>query len=146
MDLKVYDNKLVRIIDNEGNTIEGVCSYNDLETNEVLYGIKEESLILSCTHFKKNEIKSIEEINEFSNKYGYLENSIIEDGIIMIQEVLESEEDTSIYRLLLCIEDKIAKFSKEYQKELKKIIVTLTKYNKNNKVLEVANRIVERME
>ena len=146
MDLKVYDNKLVRIIDNEGNTIEGVCSYNDLETNEVLYGIKEESLILSCTHFKKNEIKSIEEINEFSNKYGYLENSIIEDGIIMIQEVLESEEDTSIYRLLLCIEDKLATFSKEDQKELKKIIVTLTKYNKNNKVLEVANRIIGRME
>ena len=146
MDLKVYDNKLVRIIDNEGNTIEGVCSYNDLETNEVLYGIKEESLILSCTHFKKNEIKSIEEINEFSNKYGYLENSIIEDGIIMIQEVLESEEDTAIYRLLLCIEDKLTTFSKEDQKELKKIIVTLTKYNKNNKVLEVANRIIERME
>lgn len=146
MDLKVYDNKLVRIIDNEGNTIEGVCSYNDLETNEVLYGIKEESLILSCTHFKKNEIKSIEEIKEFSNKYGYLEKSIVEDGIIMIQEVLESEEDTSIYRLLLCIEDKLAAFSKEDQKELKKIIVTLTKYNKNNKVLEVANRIIGRME
>ena len=67
----------VRIIDNEGNTIEGVCSNNDLETNEVLYGIKEESLILSCTHFKKNEIKSIEEITEFSNKYGYLEKSIV---------------------------------------------------------------------
>jgi hypothetical protein len=146
MDLKVYDNKLVRIIDNEGNTIEGVCSYNDLETNEVLYGIKEESLILSCTHFKKNEIKSIEEITEFSNKYGYLEKSIVEDGIIMIQEVLESEEDTSIYRLLLCIEDKLSTFSKEDQKELKKIIVTLTKYNKNNKVLEVANRIIGRME
>ena len=146
MDLKVYDNKLVRIIDNEGNTIEGVCSYNDLETNEVLYGIKEESLILSCTHFKKNEIKSIEEIKEFSNKYGYLEKSIVEDGIIMIQEVLESEEDTAIYRLLLCIEDKLATIPKEDQKELKKIIVTLTKNNKNNKVLEVANRIVERME
>ncbi len=146
MDLKMYDNKLVRIIDNEGNTIEGVCSYNDLETNEVLYGIKEESLILSCTHFKKNEIKSIEEITEFSNKYGYLEKSIVEDGIIMIQEVLESEEDTSIYRLLLCIEDKLSTFSKEDQKELKKIIVTLTKYNKNNKVLEVANRIIGRME
>jgi hypothetical protein len=146
MDLKVYDNKLVRIIDNEGNTIEGVCSYNDLETNEVLYGIKEESLILSCTHFKKNEIKSIEEITEFSNKYGYLEKSLVEDGIIMIQEVLESEEDTSIYRLLLCIEDKLSTFSKEDQKELKKIIVTLTKYNKNNKVLEVANRIIGRME
>ena len=146
MDLKVYDNKLVRIIDNEGNTIEGVCSYNDLETNEVLYGIKEESLILSCTHFKKNEIKSVEEIKEFSNKYGYLEKSLVEDGIIMIQEVLESEEDTSIYRLLLCIEDKLSTFSKEDQKELKKIIVTLTKYNKNNKVLDVANRIVERME
>ena len=146
MDLKVYDNKLVRIIDNEGNTIEGVCSYNDLETNEVLYGIKEESLILSCTHFKKNEIKSIEEINEFSNKYGYLENSIIEDGIIMIQEVLESEEDTSIYRLLLCIEDKLSTFSEDDKKELKKILVTITKYNKNNKVLEVANRIIERME
>ncbi len=146
MDLKVYDNKLVRIIDNEGNTIEGVCSYNDLETNEVLYGIKEESLILSCTHFKKNEIKSIEEIKEFSNKYGYLEKSLVEDGIIMIQEVLESEEDTSIYRLLLCIEDKLSTFSKEDQKELKKIIVTLTKYNKNNKVLEVANRIIGRME
>ncbi len=146
MDLKVYDNKLVRIIDNEGNTIEGVCSYNDLETNEVLYGIKEESLILSCTHFKKNEIKSIEEITEFSNKYGYLEKSLVEDGIIMIQEVLESEEDTSIYRLLLCIEDKLSTFSKEDQKELKKIIVTLTKYNKNNKILEVANRIIGRME
>ncbi len=146
MDLKMYDNKLVRIIDNEGNTIEGVCSYNDLETNEVLYGIKEESLILSCNHFKKNEIKSIEEIKEFSNKYGYLEKSLVEDGIIMIQEVLESEEDTSIYRLLLCIEDKLSTFSKEDQKELKKIIVTLTKYNKNNKVLEVANRIIGRME
>lgn len=146
MDLKVYDNKLVRIIDNEGNTIEGVCSYNDLETNEVLYGIKEESLILSCTHFKKNEIKSIEEIKEFSNKYGYLENSIVEDGIIIIQEVLESEEDTSIYRLLLCIEDKLSTFSEDDKKELKKNIVTLTKYNKNNKVLEVANRIIGRME
>ena len=145
LELKDYDNRMVRIIDSDNNIIEGVCAYKDLETNEVLYGLKAESLVLSGTHFTKEDITMIKEIGDFSSKYGYLEETVIKEGLPLIQEVLESEENTSIYRLLLCLEDEILSFPLEEQKEIKGYLKELMKFNKDELLENNATRIIEKI-
>ena len=47
----------------------------------------------------------------------------------MVDEVLTSEDDISINRLLLCLEDKIKSLSKSDRDELMNILDTFIKYN-----------------
>ena len=135
MNLIKYDNKLVRIIDIDNNRYEGICSYNNKEFNECEYGTNEESLDITCIKFYKSNIKRVEIINEFSNEYGSLEELIIE-STDLIEEVLESEEDEHIYRLLKCIEDKNIKVDK-------KLLLELLKYNKDEKIISIVKTILE---
>ena len=111
MKLKKYDGKRVRITTSAGEIFEGVCEYADREYNEVLYDRDEESLQMPYFTFFKKEIKKIEELPDsgvyggYSGKYGLLEEYAVRDGAVGIDEVLLSEQDEHIYRLLLCIED-----------------------------------------
>ena len=141
MNLKKYDNKLVRITDKFNDVFEGIAYYFDKECNEAMYGFKEECLKITCTIFNKPIIKKVEEIKEFSNKYGKLEESVIEDGISFIEEVLDCEEDEHIYRLLMCIKDNSSSIKEKDQ--LKKLLNSLVKYNEDKRIIELAKELME---
>jgi len=129
MNLKRYDNKCIRLVDGLGDIYEGVARHDSRDYNFHEYGKDEESIQMSHTIFFKSFIKKIEIIDSFSDKYGLLEESLLESGMDMVDEVLTSEDDISINRLLLCLEDKIKSLSKSDRDELMNILDTFIKYN-----------------
>ncbi len=143
MNLRKLDEKMVRIEDLDGDVYEGTCTYNNSEYNYHEWGREEESLQMSYIHFYKSYIKKVKKIDEFSSPYGKLEELVLDSGVSFVEEVLDSEDDISIYRLLLCLEDNIGSFSKEEKNRLKKQINNLIKYNNNNEIKEKANKINE---
>ena len=134
MNLKKYDNKLVRITDIDDNQYEGICSYSNEEFNECEYGTDEESLDITCIKFYKSNIKNVETIKTFSDEYGELEELIASFGDDLIEEVFESEEDEHIYRLLKYIKDKNIKVDKE--------LLELLKYNKDKRIISIVKTIL----
>ena len=138
-----YDNKIVILEDIFGNKYEGVCSYFDKDYNEHEFGEYEESIVMDNIIFYKSLIKNISTINSFSSSYGALEEAVLEDGLDIIDEVLTSEDDISIYRLLCCIEDNIKTFKKKEKDELIIQIKELIRYNKDKKIIEKSNKILE---
>ena len=58
MNIKKYDNKLIRLKDFLGDTYEGECSYYDKDCTEFMYGVPEESLKISSCLFYKSTIGS----------------------------------------------------------------------------------------
>lgn len=112
MKLSKFDGQCVQIEDNLGNLFEGYCSYNCAEYNEHEFGNDEEGLELPGMLFFKSDIRKVTSLEDhrgpfgkFTSSYGKLEETIVEDGITMIDEVLYSEEPEHIYRLLLCLEE-----------------------------------------
>ena len=111
MKLSKYDNKLVRITDIDNIIFEGYCCHNCIEFNEIECGINEESLNILNIMFNKSCIKKVELIDDFSSKYGNLEELIISDeDYDFIEDALEREDDIHNKRLILCIKDNIDKF------------------------------------
>ena len=135
MNLKKYDDKLVRITSVDDNKYEGICSYSNEEFNECEYGVDEESLDITCIKFYKSDIKKVEIINNFSKEYGELEKLIVSSGDDLIDEVFSSEEDEHIYRLLQCIKDKKIIVSKE-------LLLNLLKYNKDDRIINIVKSIL----
>lgn len=142
MNLSKYDDKCVRIVDGLGDIYEGIARFDSKDYNFHEYGRDEESIQMSNTIFYKSFIKKIEVIDSFSDKYGLLEESLIESGMVMIDEILTSEDDISINRLLLCIEDKINSFSKKDKEELFKLLDTFIKYNDDDNNVKEAIKII----
>lgn len=143
MNIKKYDNKRVRLKDFLGDIYEGIAMHNSVDYNYHEYGVEEEGLQLGCFLFYKSQIKKIEEIKEFSNIYGKLEEEVLEDPDL-IEEIFEREEDIHIYRLLLCIEDNLNNL-KEKEKLLK-LIKDLIKYNEDDKIIKKAVEIEKKLE
>ena len=141
MDLRKYDDKLVRIEDVLGDIYEGVARHDSRDYNFHEYGKDEESIQMSHTIFFKSFIKKIDIIDSFSDRYGLLEESLIESGMDMVDEVLTSEEDISITRLLFCIEDRINILSKNEKDELVKILDVFIKNNDNKTNVDEAINI-----
>lgn len=141
MRLKKYDNKKVRFIDSEKNIIEGISEYYTKEMSECMYGINSECLKITCFLFRKEEIKDISIIDEFSAPYGNIEKWAVEDGMDLVDEVLYSEEDEHVYRLLLCLEDKINSIN--YQKELYTELMLFAKYNEDKKIAKELEKIMD---
>jgi hypothetical protein len=139
MNIKKYDNKLIRLKDFLGDIYEGECTYSDKDCTEFMYGVAEESLKISCCLFYKSTIKEIEEIKEYSNDYGYLEEVITED-IDLIEEVFELEDNNEIYRVLLYIQDKHIPITEE----LIKLLNNLIKYNEEERVVKLAKELKNR--
>ena len=100
-----------------------------------------EIIIFMNMIFFKSFIRKIDIIDSFSDKYGLLEESLIESGMDMVDEVLTSEDDISINRLLLCLEDKIKSLSKSDRDELVKILDVFIKYNNNENNVKEAIKI-----
>ena len=143
MNLSKFDDKKVKVETIYGDTFEGISYSYSIDYNEHEYGVSEESIHMSHIMIYKSQIKSIEEIKEFSNDYGELEEAVVEDGVDIIDEVFESDDDISIYRLLLCIKDKILDYKKN--DELIKLLDYLIKYNDNKKIISKANEIKEKL-
>lgn len=143
MKLEKYDNKCIRLEDKFGDIYEGLCMFNNKEYNEHEYGVSEDSLVMSYTIFYKSMIKKIKIIDAFSEKYGKLEELVMKSGLDIVEEVLDSEDDISIYRLLLCLEDNISKITKK--EELSKQLENLINYNKDEKIIESAKKLLEKL-
>ena len=141
MDLKKYNNKSVRITDKFGDIYEGICYYNSSEYNNHELGVNEDSLEILQFTFYKSIIKKVEEI-KIKNKYGYIEKLIIEDDIDFIEDVLYSEEEENIYRLLLCIEDNLNKINNKDR--LINFLNKLLNYYKNDKINKEIKKIINK--
>lgn len=148
MKLSKYDNKCIRLEDIFGDVYEGICSYNNRDYNMHEYGKDEECLQMSHIMFFKSIIKSVVALEDnngpygvFSNKYGKLEEAVIEYDLDLVDEVFDSEEDISIIRLIYCLEDKVRFFSLENKNKLLELVNRLIKYNENNEILDEANKL-----
>ena len=112
MDLKIFDDKCVRIGTSWGEVFEGVASYDDREYAFHEYGHDEEALHVTPIIFYKSQILSVvslENVNgpfgHYSEKYGLLEMKCLEWGTDMIEEVFDCEDDDQILRMLTCMKD-----------------------------------------
>ena len=113
MNLKKYDNKKVKIVTIDDLNFEGIASYNNKEFNESEYGNNEESIDLLNYKIYKSTIKKIEEVDNFTDKYGYLEESLILEDFDLLEEFLYEEDEEIVKRLLSCLKDNIDKVDKD---------------------------------
>ena len=146
MKLSDFDDKRIRLITISNEVFEGNCTYNNIDYNEHEYGRREESLVMSNIMFFKRDIKLVSVIKNYTDEnYGKLEEDVLEDGILLIDEVLTSEDNEAIIRLLKCIEDNL---DKEYEEEnffekLLKLLNDIIKYNEDEEVKNETNRLIE---
>ena len=112
MDIKSFDNKCIRLTDFLGDTYEGTASYESSEYVSHEYGTDQEALLITPMLFCKDDIVSIESLEEvdgpyghYSGPYGLLEMKCLESGTDLIEEILDSEDDEAIHRMLLCMQD-----------------------------------------
>ena len=177
MNLDQFDGKCVRIITTWGEVFEGVVSYDDEEYAFHEYGHNQEALRLTPIVFYKNDISSVislEDVNgpfgHYSEKYGLLEKKCMEWGTDLIEEVLDSEDDSQILRMLACMKDNFQTLADRavpgiapwrsgmstskseddeneqgpvYLGELEKMLSTLVKYNENEEVVNEAKGLLE---
>ena len=177
MDLNKFDGKCVRIITTSGEVFEGIVSYDDREYAFHEYGHDEEALRLTPVVFYKNEIESVislEDVNgpfgHYSEKYGLLERKCLEWGTDLIEEVLDSEDDSQILRMLVCMKDNFQTLADRavpgmapwrsgmsvseseddeseqgpvYLGELEKMLSTLVKYSENEEIVNEAKGLLE---
>lgn len=60
MKLKIYDNKLIKLITTDNDVFEGICTYHSREYSNHEYGKDEECIEIINVLFYKGYIKSIE--------------------------------------------------------------------------------------
>ena len=152
VDLKKFDGKCVRIIDSSGDAFDGICYHNSEEYDEHEYGRCEESLQIENFVFFDRDIKEIQILEDnsgsygkFLDPYGKLEIMTVEDGIDSIEEVLFSEEDEHVIRLLNCLEEYLDPDSGLTVSDREAIIEALNKLlevNSNTAIQEKAWKIL----
>lgn len=142
MNLKDYENKLVRLTDSHNNIFEGIAVYNSAEYNEKEYGKKEESIQILYYNFYKKHIYHIEEIEEYSAPYGFLEEMILQDGISFIEDLFEGEKKEVLLRLLKCIDRRIYTIS--YKTQLLAFLKKELKKNHSKEIKEEIENILKK--
>lgn len=177
MDLKSFDDKCVRITAVSGEVFEGVVSYFDPEYVLHEYGENREALLLTPILFYRDDISSIASLEDvdgpfghFSEPYGLLEKKCLEWGTDLIEEVLESEDDVQILRMLACMKDHFQSLADRavpglapwrsgsraaeddenglgpvYLGELENMLATLVKYHANETVVREAGGLLDRL-
>ena len=179
MELKRFDDKCVRILTASGEVYEGIVSYCGREYVFHEYGCDQEALNLTPMLFYQDDIVSVISLEEvdgpfghYSEKYGLLEKKCLEWGTDMIEEVLESEDDTRILRMLACMKDALPALAARavpgmapwrsgssmsgaeenedepgpvYMGELENMLGALVKYSGNEKVVREAENLLERL-
>jgi len=141
MKLDKYDNKRVRI-NSYGNTYEGIAMYNSLDYSEHEFGRREDALQLGCTIFYKSDIDKIEVIDDYSSPYGKLEEEVFEDGPLLIDEILSSEENEYVYRMLLCIESHLDRIDEKILDMIKNVY----KYNDDKEIKDKCKDIIGKVD
>ena len=137
MNIKKYDGKCVQITDKYNNKVyEGLCQYNSHDYTFHEYGKDEDSLEIFHFLFYKSDIKKIKIIDRFTEKYGEIEKETAMD-MDMLEQALDDEDDIHVYRLLLCLEDI------GINKEVKKLLNNLIKYNKDEKIINKAKELIK---
>ena len=144
MKLSKYDNKLIRIQDTLDDIYEGIGEYLSREYNEHEYGRDEESLKITYVLFFTSDIKKIEIIKDFSNKYGKLEEVVVDQELDLVEEVFEDGEDIHIIRLIDYIKDNLDLIVDK--EKMTKLLDTLMKYNKNSEILKKALELKNKLE
>ncbi|MBR3341179.1 MAG: hypothetical protein IKG30_06125 [Clostridiales bacterium] len=111
-DIKHFDGKCVRIVDSNGDAFDGICCFNSDEYNECEYGRSEESLQIGNFQFYISDIREVISLEDhdgpygrFLDPFGKLEEMTVEDGIDSIRDILFSEENEHVIRLLNCLEN-----------------------------------------
>ena len=179
MDLKSFDNKCVRLLIASGEEYEGTVSYCGREYVFHEYGRDQEALVLTPILFYQDDIVSVTSLEEvdgpfghYSEKYGLLEKKCLEWGSDLIEEVLESEDDTRILRMLACMKDALPSLAERavpgmapwrggnsiskaetdenepgpvYRGELENMLGTLVQYSDNEEVIREAKELLERL-
>lgn len=179
MELKRFDDKCVRILTTSGEVYEGVVSYCGREYVFHEFGCDQEALSLTPMLFYKDDIVSVISLEEvdgpfghYSEKYGLLEKKCLEWGSDMIEEILTSEDDTQILRMLACMKDALPSLAARavpgmapwrsgssmsgaeenedepgpvYRGELENMLGTLVKYSGNEEVVREAENLLERL-
>ena len=98
-----FDGKLVSLTDTDGGVYEGYCSYNSAEYNEHEFGVDEDGVQIGYMLFYRKYIRKIKVIEDFSEDYGKLEFEALTDGYDLTDELLSSEDDTHVIRMLRCL-------------------------------------------
>ena len=179
MELKSYDNKCVRILTSTGEVYEGIVSYCGHEYVFHEYGCDQEALYLTPILFYEDDIESVISLEavdgpfgHYSEKYGLLEKKCLEWGSDMIEEILASEDDTQILRMLACMKDHLQSLAARavpgmapwrsgnsmldseedenepgpvYRGELESMLDTLVKHSGNEEVIREAENLLERL-
>ena len=179
MDLKSFDDKCVRILTASGEVYEGIVSYCGREYVFHEYGRDQEALVLTPMLFYQDDIASVISLEEvdgpfghYSEKYGLLEKKCLECGSDLIEEVLASEDNTQILRMLACMKDHLRSLAERalpgmapwrsgnstsstedaenepgpvYRGELENMLETLVTYNENDEVVREAKNLLERL-
>jgi len=179
MNLASFDNKCVRILTTSGEVYEGIVSYDDEEYALHEYGRAQEALRLTPIVFYKDDIAnvtSLEAVNgpfgHYSEPYGLLEKKCLEWGTDWIEEVLDSEDDIQIRRMLACMSDHVPSLAERavpgmapwrgggslpeaeedeteqgpvYLGELETMLRSLVKYNEDAEVVQQAKGLLARL-
>ena len=179
MELKSFDDNCVRILTASGEVYEGIVSYCGREYVFHEYGCDQEALLLTPVLFFQDDIVSVTSLEEvdgpfghYSEKYGLLEKKCLEWGTDMIEEVLESEDDTQILRMLSCMKDTLPSLAARavpgvapwrggksmpgaeesedepglvYRGELENMLGALVNHNGNEEVVREARELLERL-
>ena len=118
MDLKQYDGRCVRLTTAGGEVYEGTVSHCGEEYVFHEYGVEQEALLMNPILFYRDdiaEVVSLEDISgpfgHYAAPYGRLEMQCLAWGTDMIEEVLESEEEEAILRMLACLQDHVQELS-----------------------------------
>ena len=121
-----------------------------------------------------SSVISLEDMNgsfgHYSEKFGLLERKCLDGGTDLIEEVFDSDDDDRILRMLHCMNDSFQSLSDRavpgmapwrsgmsikrkngedaepiYLGELKNMLDTLVKHNKDDRVVNEAKRFLERL-
>ena len=96
--------------------------------------------------FFNDDIKAIEVISEYTAPYGSLEELTLKDGINLIEQGLESEEDEHVLRLIACLKEYAAADKLRSVQEFEKTVRALEsviKYSENEEIRERAKDLKE---
>ena len=154
MDLAAFDGKCVRITDLNGDTYDGICSYNSGEYDLHEYGCDEDGLQIEFFLFYRSDIRSVESLEDhqglygrFLDPYGKLEETAVEDGFDIIEEVLSSEENEHVLRMLNCLEKYLgpnSSYDLPCRDEVLGALEELLKYNKDEGIQEKAKQLLKK--
>ena len=145
-DLSVYDGRLVQVTDPDGNVFEGIAEYCSPDYCMVEYGECEGALKVGTFLFYRSTIVSIAVLEDFTAPFGTLEEMNLAEGIDMIDEALDDEEDVHVVRMLRCLAHHLDLESGSGlpdREALREPLQTLLKWSESDEIKELAQQVLD---